>query len=330
MNVMYTCDNNYIWLAGISMISLFENNRHMRDLSVFLLGENISGDNKEVLNEIACRYDRKITVINVPQIEIPSSLVSSRWPLSAFTRLFSGQLLPDEIHKILYLDCDTVVTGNIELLEQVSFGDNVVLGVKDCVSGVYKQNIGLEKKSLYINAGVILFDMDTFRKIDIHRMIEVYMNKYMNFINYADQDILNGVMKNKIGELPPEYDVMTIDAVYSHKEIMQLRHPTNFYEEVELAEAVNKPKIIHYTTNMLTVRPWFTNTDHPFASEFKKYMQMSPWKDRPLGKMVFNTKESMIVWMVGKLPKGLAHRILGLIHSELKPRVINVRAKMRV
>lgn len=329
MNVMYTCDNNYIWIAGISVISLFENNQHIRDLHVFFLCENISVDNKSILDGIACKYSRKITIIDIPQLDVPSALVSARWPVSAFTRLFSGQLLPADVHRILYLDCDTIIAGDIEPLERLRFSGNVVLGVKDCISGAYKKNIGLDKDSLYINAGVILFDMDAFRKVDIHHEIEVYLEKYMNFINYADQDILNGMLKNRIGELPAEYDVMTIDAVYNHREIMQLRHPTNFYTKAELSKAVDNPIIIHYTTNMLTVRPWYTNTDHPFAKEFKKYMQMSPWKDLSLGEMVFKTDESNAIRKINKLPKGLAYRILGFIHSELKPRIINVQARMR-
>lgn len=48
MNVMYTCDNNYIWLMGVSVISLFENNKHLADLTVFLLGENINSKKQKI------------------------------------------------------------------------------------------------------------------------------------------------------------------------------------------------------------------------------------------------------------------------------------------
>ena len=61
MNVLYTCDDNYVWIMGISVISLFENNRHIRDLSVILLGECISDYNKSVLENIANKYKRKNT-----------------------------------------------------------------------------------------------------------------------------------------------------------------------------------------------------------------------------------------------------------------------------
>lgn len=326
MKVMYTCDNNYVWLMGISTISLFENNKEVDDLKVYLLGENISEDNKNELKKIGEEYGREVEVIDVPKLNIPPSLVSARWPFSAFTRLFSGVILPADVERILYLDCDTIITGDISELVNLEFNGNIVMGVKDCISGTYKQNVGLDKNSPYINAGVILFDMDALRKVEINEKIEAYMKKYEKLINYADQDILNGMFKGKIGELNPKFDVMTIDIVHTYEEIQKLRRPTNFYSKDELESAVKNPVLIHYTTNMLVVRPWFSNTDHPFADEFRKYMRMSAWKDKKLETAVFNSKEAKIIGAIMKLPKSIAYNLLGLIHAELKPKYIKMRS----
>lgn len=328
MKVMYTCDNNYVWLMGISTISLFENNKGTDDLKVYLLGDEISKENKEELKKIGDKYNREVEVIDVPKLNIPSSLVSVRWPLSAFIRLFSGVILPADVDRILYLDCDTIITGDISELDMIKFNGNIAMGVKDCISGTYKENVGLDKNSPYINAGVILFDMNALRKVDINEKIEAYMNKYVKLINYADQDILNGMFKGLIGELKPKFDVMTIDAVHTYDEIQQLRRPTNFYKKEELEDAVKNPIIIHYTTNMVVVRPWFSNTDHPYADEFRKYMAMSVWKDKKLGLMVFTTKEAKVINVIMKLPKFIAYRVLGFIHAELKPKYIKMRVGM--
>lgn len=186
MDILYTCDNNYVWIMGISVISLFENNKHIEDLTVYLLGENISDDNKNYLGDIAWQYSRKIEIINVPKLDIAPSIVSERWPLSAYIRLFSGQLLPGKLKRILYLDCDTVITGDIEPLGNIQFNGKLVLGVKDCISGLYKKNIGLDVDSPYINAGVLIIDLDALRKIKINVKIEDYMSRYVQLINYAD------------------------------------------------------------------------------------------------------------------------------------------------
>lgn len=327
MKVMYTCDDNYVWLMGISVISLFENNKEMDEISVYLLGEKISSKNKLQLKEIGKKYQRTINVIDVPKLNIPPSLVSSRWPLSAFTRLFSGVILPNDIDRILYLDCDTIITGDISELEYIDFNGNIVMGVKDSISGAYKKNIGLNENDLYINAGVILFNIEILRNSNITMRIEEYMNEYVNFINYADQDILNGMFKGKIGILKPKYDVMTIDVVHSYEEIQTLRRPTNFYSKDEFTDARENPAIIHYTTNMRIVRPWFVNTNHPYAGEFKMYMELSPWKNKELKVMTFNSMESKVIGTLLHLPKFISYKALGIIHSELKPMYIRMKAK---
>ena len=60
MTVVYTCDDNFVWIMGISMISLFENNKDMKDLDVYLLGDHVSEDNKNVLSGIAKGYGRDV------------------------------------------------------------------------------------------------------------------------------------------------------------------------------------------------------------------------------------------------------------------------------
>lgn len=326
MKVMYTCDNNYVWLMGISTISLFENNKHIENLKVYLVGEGISNENKEELRKIGNKYNREVEIIDIPKLNIPHSLISARWPLSAFTRLFSGIILPEDVDRILYLDCDTIISGDIAELDMVQFNGNIAMGVKDCISGTYKKNVGLDKDSPYINAGVILFNMDALRKVDLTNDIENYMSRYEKVINYADQDILNGMFKGKIGELNPRFDVMTIDIVHSLEEIQKLRRPTNFYSKDELEAARTNPSIIHYTTNMKIVRPWFSNTNHPFKDAFLKYMNMSPWRGKELKKMVFSSRETHIIGLILHLPKSIAYSVLGLIHAELKPKYIRIVA----
>lgn len=329
MNVLYTCDNNYVWLMGISTISMFENNKELENLEVYLLGENISEENRQLLFSIGEKYNRNIIILDVPHIDIPEALVSSRWPISAFTRLYSGELLPKSLDKILYLDCDTIINGELKELDSWNVENYIFWGIKDCVGKEYKKNIGIGQEGLYVNAGVLLINLSALRETPISEKLTNYITNYEKLINYADQDILNGAFLGNIGALPPKYDVMTIVATYDYKDIEKLRKPTNYYSENEIVNAVNNPTIIHYTTNMRTVRPWFSNTNHPMAHYFQKYLEISPWKDKELSEMKFNTNESKIIGIIEKLPKGIAKSVLGILHSSIKPRIIRLKAKKR-
>jgi len=329
LNVLYTCDNNYIWIMGISMISLYENNKNTKELNVYLLGDNITDENKKILKDIASKYDRECFIIDTPKFNIPEVLCSKRWPISAFTRLFSGQLLPKNLDKILYLDCDTIINDDISDIWDINVKENIFFGVKDCISKAYKKNIGLNEDSVYVNAGVLLINLDELRKVDITKAIEEYLCKYVNYINYADQDILNGIFGKSMGVLNPEYNVMTILAEYEYRHILNLRFPTNYYSKEEVHLALQNPKIIHYTTCMLSVRPWFSNSNHPYMNVFRKYMDMSIWEDKKLEEFKFNTKESKLLANMSKLPKDIEVKLLGLLHAGLKPMYIRTIAKMK-
>lgn len=325
MDILYTCDNNYVWLTGISVISLFENNRDLENLHVWILGENISDENKNTLKEIGKKYKREITVFDVPLIDIPEALVSARWPLSAFTRLYAGELLPRRLKKVFYLDGDTIIRGSLKEIDRWNVNDKLFWGIKDCVGKRYKQNIGIEPNGIYVNAGVLLINLYELRKVSIKEKLNSYMEKYKNLINYADQDVLNGAFLGDIGVLPPQYDFMTITATHSYDEIQKLRRPTNYYSAAELKKAVNNPVIIHYTTNMRIIRPWYSNTNHPLADEFNKYKNISQWKEKEMGEMKFGSKEARIIGIVEKFPNFLSLRLLGLLHSVVKPIAVKMK-----
>ena len=71
MNVIYASDNGYAWLMGISMLSLFENNKECKEINVYLFGDKISKDNEVKLNSIADNYGRNFSLIDVNDLELP-------------------------------------------------------------------------------------------------------------------------------------------------------------------------------------------------------------------------------------------------------------------
>lgn len=330
MNILYTCDNNYVWLMGISMLSLFENNKTVKEITVYLLGESISDDSKSTLQAIANCYQRKCIVIDMPSIDIPKSLISTRWPKSAFSRLYAAELLPEYVKKVLYLDCDTVILQSLKELEKMNTNDYFVYGVKDCIGTTYRKNLGLDKDSIYINAGVLYLNLNLLRTINVSAMIDSFLKKYGKTIHYADQDVLNGMFSGKFGVLSAEYDVMTLEYMHSYKNILILRQPVNYYSKSEIEYAISNPKILHFTTNMLNVRPWYLNTNHPMAKEFIKYKNMSPWRDKVLTNMIHDSGlKATILKKLQFLPQSVETEILGFIHAIAYPLVIRMKARIK-
>lgn len=300
------------------MISICENNRDMETLDFYLLGDNIPDSSKQALSEISASYGRTISVIDVPQLNVPKELYNQRWPRSAYTRLFSGQLLPDSIEKALYLDCDTLIIGSLKELDRIS-SQYTVCGVKDCISEYYKENIGLEKEAVYINAGVLLINLKKLREIDMNRAIADFFDTYSKTMFFADQDVLNGIFKGNVGILDPKYDMMTIQYSLSYKELMTIRRPSNYYSKEELDRAKENPSIIHFTTFMTDIRPWIEGSEHPYAKDFEKYMAMSPWGDKKKMERKRDTGNKRIMAYILLVPKFIAYPILGFLHSVVRP-----------
>lgn len=292
----------------------------MAELEVYLLGENICEQNKRFLESIAEKYGCLLHLIDSPDLKNDlSDVISRRWPLSAYIRLFAGELLPECVDRILYIDCDTIINRKLDILDEIDMGSRLFFGVKDCVSGSYKKNIGLGKNDIYINAGVLLMNLEELRKIPMGQKMRSFIETYRARITYADQDILNGIFSDRIGYLPLSCNVMTIVAEYSYKELCILRKPTDFYTEEEMIAAVRDPVIIHYTTNMRTVRPWYSNTNHPYADLFDKYRKLSPWSGRKLQIMRFGSIGSQMIGLLEKLPRRVSFPVLGFVHAFVRP-----------
>jgi len=328
MNIEYTCDDNFVWLAGISMISLFETNKNIKEINVYLLGDNVSDKNKGILKEISSKYSRNFFPIDIPKLDIPEILCSQRWPRSAYTRLFSGQLLPKDIKSILYLDCDTIITNDLSQLENIKIEDKIVYGVKDCIGKLYKENIGLSENTVYINAGVLMFNIEKMRNVNMSEKISIFLNKYAKKMFFADQDVLNGIFKGEVGILDPKYDLMTLLYSYSYNEIRSLRKPTAYYSKEEIEEAKKNPYIVHFTTCMLNMRPWFHGSNHPYSRLFDMYWTMSPWSKMPYQVKKKNSKEDKMLKILLSMPNKIGISILGILHSNLRPLLVRHKARL--
>lgn len=327
MNVMYASDDNYAWLMGISMISLFENNKESKEINVYLFGDKISQENEKKLYGIAEKYNRKLEIIDVNDLKLPEKLYTTRYPKSAYSRLFAYDLLPKDIEKILYLDCDIIVVGSVEDLYDRDVSNYAFMAVQDFLSNGYKRKNGLKKTDTYINTGVMLLNLVKFRELPIAQRIEMFVDKYSGGICHADQDIFNGIFQGEFFVLPPYYNVMTQMNQYSYEQILRTWHPSNYYSKEEIEFAKENPRIYHYTACLMDIRPWFASSQVKNAWAFDKYMQMSPWADREKKQMVFGTSKKMIVKGAGLLPDRGRCFVLRTIHAHLRPFVLYLKTK---
>lgn len=82
-----------------------------------------------------------------------------RGSLSQYARLFLSTLLPDNIQRVLYLDCDIIFKQSIIKLWNLDLQGKTIGALMDAFSSYYRKNIDLQPDDIMFNSGVMLIDL---------------------------------------------------------------------------------------------------------------------------------------------------------------------------
>ena len=115
MDIVYSSSDSYCEIAGISILSLLEHNRNVKELNLYLIDNQISAENKQKLENMIASFGRTLTYLAHPDIEKRSAteINVGRWNISTFYRLFLPSMLPETVKKVLFIDCDTLVMQDL-------------------------------------------------------------------------------------------------------------------------------------------------------------------------------------------------------------------------
>ena len=97
MDIVYSSSDSYCEIAGISILSLLEHNRNVKELNLYLIDNQISAENKQKLEGMIASFGRTLTYLAHPDIEKRSAteINVGRWNISTFYRLFLPSMLPE-------------------------------------------------------------------------------------------------------------------------------------------------------------------------------------------------------------------------------------------
>lgn len=283
VNVLYPFDDNYAPYAGISITSLFENNRSADAINVYILGFGLSDDYRNRLSRTAQKYGRNMIFLDpagissyIDRLDMPSYRGAS----VAAARLFVADYLPEGIDRIIYLDSDTLIVGDITSLVNEDMDGCPVAMVADSVARKYKTFIGFADTEVYHNAGMILYDLGRWRELRCtERILEHIVNVRKNY-EALDQDLINIVLKGQIKTILPAYDLQPFHAVYEAGTYLDVTGHDGYYSKEEIKQAVSSPVMLH-CFRYLGMFPWHRDSVHPWRDDFNRYKQMSLWQDMP-------------------------------------------------
>jgi lipopolysaccharide biosynthesis glycosyltransferase len=276
MNIVYSCDNNYISQTGISIISLFENNLSINELNIYLISKDISTDNLDILNTICLKYKRKLNVISFYDIAFDLGLINcGRHIETIYIKIFLARII--DLHKCIYLDSDTIINGSLLELWDINISDYYFAAVETFKpKKISKLNIS--GNHIFFNDGILLINVDYCRKSNL-------INQSINLINYFNgsppilsEGILNSLCQNKVKIISLKFNLMSGMYQIALLNPLYLSKITS-YSLLEIEKSIRNPLIIHFLSSYY-YRPWSKNCSHPLLLHFVKYKNISPWRNQ--------------------------------------------------
>lgn len=307
LNVLYAANDYYSPFLGVSLYSLFENNKDLDSITVYIVLDNVSNDNKSKLQNLSDNYNRKLVMVDAKEFNITLSKLHIPLYRGSYTtnyRLFFDKIISSDVDRLLYIDADTIVTGSLKNLLEFDMKDYPVAVVQDSLGSHYKGIISFSKSTPYFNAGFLFIHVKNWIKASItEKLMNHILHERAQYCN-PDQDLLNIILKDDVLILPPEYNFQPIHRAYTDIQFDKVYGFDNYYTKEQIEDARKNPIVVH-TYRFLNEFPWHKNNLHPDTKLFDKYLLCSPWKDyvKQKKEMSFIFKIERFLYRI--MPKGL-------------------------
>ena len=187
-----------------------------------------------------------------------------RMPVATYYKLLVTELLPATVSRAIWLDCDLVVTADLARLWDTDTGGRHALAVQDrgvpfvsSSNGVsHYQRLGLPADAEYFNAGVMLVDLDLWRRDGIPARAIEYLLRHRDTVVFWDQEALNAVLAGKWGVLDPRWN--------------HIANPRG----ARSGDVDGGPWIFHFTGSL---KPWAYPSADPSHALYYQYLDQTAW-----------------------------------------------------
>ena len=249
------------------------------DVMMYLLHNGLKDSTVKRLQKIADRYNVRLKFLEI-DLEIlkdcPTNDKIHYSNIMMYARILLPSMLPN-LDKVIYLDCDLVVCKDLKSLWETDVNDVAVAMAPDLwyQDKETLSRLGINNK--YLNSGVMVMNLDYWRKHDVQNRLLSYIIDKGNELIYNDQDALNVILNDERRQLPVKYNVTP------HYFLKNLdNHPKEMQEEIQ--ESRLDPVVFHF---LGPVKPWSLGCYLPGKKLFMKYQKASGWRHFTIQKHVF-------------------------------------------
>ncbi|APW98880.1 hypothetical protein CHINAEXTREME_14340 [Halobiforma lacisalsi AJ5] len=257
-NIVYATDENYWIPLYNSIYSLLENNRSI-NANIYI----ICNEKNEMFDENIDYLHDVHGGININYITINDDLFADypeprHLTKGIYYRILLGTLLPEDINKVLYIDCDTLIVSSIGDLMNKEL-EGAMIGAVPHLELISPFE-GLSIDNLWYNTGVMLINLEKWRECEIEEKCLEYIEENHN-MRLPLQKILNEIIHEEgfWKTFHPKYNMMQ-----------------EWIEKYDESDHELDPKIVHFTGGN---KPWYYRTVRPFKQDWWDYLSKTPYHD---------------------------------------------------
>jgi lipopolysaccharide biosynthesis glycosyltransferase len=271
ITIAVAADRSYAKQVGVVLASLAAT--HPEPCRIFVL-HNSFGDElcRRVADGAAHHVVRPIEVDTrrLDDVNVPPYLT-----LASVFRLLLPALLPDDVGRVLYLDADVMVRARLDELHSIDLQDHAVAAARDAVApwvgsprAMPWRALGLAPTERYFNTGVLLVDLERWRRQDVATRALDIMRRVQ--FRHGDQCALKAALGEDVLQLDPRWNLQA-----GH--LLATESSAWLVEEAEaLASALEAPAVVHFNTSPLG-RPWQSTCTHPWRNEWLDALDRTSW-----------------------------------------------------
>lgn len=296
INIVLASDDNYAQHVAVLAASVLSNTK--AQVNIHLLSDAISKERLTLINNTVQSWGSTLHVYDMSSYDCFDNLFTSgHISKAAYFRLDIANILPEEVNKVIYMDVDLLVLQDISKLWHYDMQGKPLAAVPDygimASKRLMKQKhevIGLPLDSLYFNSGVVIMDLEQWRKHGYAKQV-IELAAAGN-LPHHDQDALNKVFMGNWMALPLKWNV--IPPVF------------NLFSKILLNEnlrknaiAARKDKaILHFAGRY---KPWEFDLHMGFNDAYYYYLHQTKFSDVKMPQLGKNMKGKSIARQMVRL-----------------------------
>jgi len=258
LHIATAIDESYLLPLTITLASLKENLGADYRPVLHLLNRNLDPAQLAIISALVETHSIVPSADSIASIPRQSGFV----PEVSFPLLL-GELLPESVERVLFLDPDLLVVDDIAKIWETDLGDKVIAAAVDqaipmCSSprGV-KDGLSLRipEAAPYFNAGVMLIDITRWRALDVSASACAYLEDRNERIDHFHQEALNAVLWQDWLVLDQRWNLIASLAGRQYGP-----YKSTQYE---------RPGIIHFAGHF---KPWRFKVGGPFADVYESFL----------------------------------------------------------